>query len=58
MRTMRKQFPVTWLTSRNLVDSAPKRGRVNKWIKWLPKWKDDVKGVYLINCPSSTKNLP
>ena len=31
MRTMRKQFPVNWLTSGRF--SAPKRGGVNKWKK-------------------------
>ena len=35
MRTMRKQFPVNWLTSGRY--SAPKRGGVNKWKKWLPR---------------------
>ena len=37
MRTMRKQFPVNWLTSGRF--SAPKRGGVNKWKKWLLKWR-------------------
>ena len=40
MRTMRKQFPVNWLTSGRF--SAPKRGGVNKWKKWLPKWRPDM----------------
>ena len=57
MRTMRKQFPVNWLTSGRF--SAPKRGggSVNEKNGCL-KWRDDVEGVYLINCPSSSKNLP
>ena len=38
MRTMRKQFPVNWLTSGGF--SAPKRGGVNKLKKWLPKWRE------------------
>ena len=33
MRTMRKQFPVNWLTSGGEAESKNKK-------KWWPKWRD------------------
>ena len=44
MRTMRKQFLVNWLTSGRF--SAPKRGEVNKWNKWQPKWRRKLAAKY------------
>ena len=38
MRTMRKQFPVNWLTSGRF--SAPKRGGVNNEKNGCLKWRD------------------
>ena len=45
MQTMRKQFPVNWLTTGRF--SAPKRGGVNKLKKWLPKVEGQCGGCVL-----------
>ena len=56
MWTMRKQFPLNWLSSGRF--SAPKRGGVKKWKEWLPKWRDDVELIKLsyFNSESTIQN--
>ena len=50
MRTMRKQFPVTQLTSDEVVHFRETRFHPKKW---RPKWSN----VTWLNYPASAKNI-
>ena len=53
MRTMRKQFPVTQLTSGEVVDFRKTRFHPPK--KWRPKWSNVT--LIWLNCPASATNF-
>ena len=52
MRTMRKQFPVTQLTSGEVVDFL-RLAFIDK--KWRPKWSNVT--LIWLNCPASATNF-
>ena len=52
MRTMRKQFPVTQLTSGEVVDFL-RLAFIEK--KWRPKWSNVT--LIWLNYPASAKNI-
>ena len=52
MRTMRKQFPVTQLSSGEMVDFRKTRFHPKKW--W-PKWSNVT--LIFLNCPASATNI-
>ena len=52
MQTMRKQFPVTQLTSGEVVDFLETRFHRKKW---RPKWSNVT--LIWLNYPASAKNI-